>query len=144
MIVKSELLGEITVEPDELITFPGGILGFPACRQFVLIPSERDGLYWLQSAEHSPLAFMLVDPFIAVDGFVVDVGQKDLAELEATQESEVAVLAIVTLASPAQGGCTVNLQGPIAFNLRTRRAKQIAVPNSEYGVRFPIDLKAAA
>ena len=65
MIVESELLGEVSVEQDELITFPTGLLGFPACREFVLIPSEREGLYWLQSAEPSPLAFLLVDPFLA-------------------------------------------------------------------------------
>lgn len=140
MIVESDLLGEVSVEQDELITFPHGLLGFPACRQFVLLPSERQGLYWLQSAEHSPLAFLLVDPFLAVDGFVVDVSNADLTELEATAESDLAVLAIVTLGRPEAGGSTANLQGPLAFNLRTRRAKQIAIPNSDYGVRFPVDL----
>ena len=142
MIVASDLLGEVSVEEDELITFPTGLLGFPACRQFVLIPSERQGLFWLQSAEHSPLAFLLVDPFLAVEGFAVDVGQGDLAELEAQGESDLAVLAIVTLGRPEAGGSTANLQGPVAFNLRTRRAKQLAVPNSDFGVRYPIDLQS--
>ena len=142
MIVESELLGEVAVDADELITFPGGILGFPACRTFALIPSEREGMYWLQSSEHAPLAFLLVDPFLAVPGFSVDVAPQDLAELEVTGQSDLAVLAIVTLAAAEKGGCTVNLQGPLAFNLRTRRAKQIAVPNSEYGVRHAVELIA--
>jgi flagellar assembly factor FliW len=140
MIVESELLGDVAVEPDELITFPAGLLGFPACREFVLLPSERQGMYWLQSVEHSPLAFVLVDPFLAVEGFAVDVTASDLAELDAKVESDLAVLAIVTLGSAELGGCTLNLQGPVAFNLRTRRAKQIAIPNSDYGVRWPVDL----
>lgn len=140
MIVESELLGEVNVEADELITFPTGLLGFPACREFVLIPSERAGMFWLQSAEHSPLAFLLVDPFLAVPGLAVDLAATDRAELRIESESEVAVLAIVTLAAPEQGGSTMNLQGPVAFNLRTRQAKQIAVPNSAYGVRYPVDL----
>ena len=142
MIVASDLLGEVVVEEDELITFPAGLLGFPATRTFILIPSEREGMYWLQSVEQSPLAFLLVDPFVAVPGFAVDVGAGDLAELEAKEEADVAVLAIVTLASPSAGGCTVNLQGPVALNLRARRAKQLAVPESRYGVRHPIDLAA--
>lgn len=140
MIVASDLLGELTVQQDELITFPTGILGFPACRDFVLIPSEREGLYWLQSAERSSFAFLLVDPFLAVEGFTVELSPNDRAELEIESESDVIILAIVTLATPERGGCTANLQGPLAFNLRTRRAKQIAVPNSEYGVRWPVDL----
>lgn len=142
MIVESELLGEVEVQPDELITFPGGLLGFPACREFVLIQSEREGMYWLQSVEHSPLAFLLVDPFVTVDGFAVDLSKTDRAELQIEGQSDVVILAIVTLGSTAAGGSTVNLQGPLAFNLRTRRAKQIAVPNSEYGVRYPLDLAA--
>jgi flagellar assembly factor FliW len=36
----------------------------------------------------------------------------------------------------------VNLQGPLAFNVPEKRAKQIAIPNSEFGVRYPIDLRA--
>lgn len=138
MIVESDLLGQVAVEPEELITFPTGLLGFPACREFVLLPSEREGMYWLQSVEHSPLAFVLVDPFRAVPGFAVDLGPADLSELGATEAAEVAILAIVTLGA----ACTVNLQGPLAFNVPQKRAKQIAIPQSDFGVRYPIDLKS--
>ena len=142
MIVESDLLGQVAVEPEELITFPAGLLGFPACREFVLIPSEREGMYWLQSAEHSPLAFVLVDPFRACPGFAVDLGPAEMGELGAQEASDVAILAIVTLGPPDRGGCTVNLQGPLAFNVPKKRAKQIAIPQSDFGVRYPIDLRA--
>lgn len=142
MIVQSDLLGEVVVEPQDLITFPGGLIGFEECRSFVLIPSARDGMFWLQSTEDSPLAFLLVDPFAHVAGFGVDISPWDVAELEAASEDEIAVLAIVTLPASRQEACTVNLQGPVAFNLGKGRAKQIAVSNSDYGVRYPIDLSA--
>ena len=140
MIVESDLLGEISVGTEEVVDFPAGLLGFPDCRRFVLVPSEREGLYWLQSADHRELVFLLVDPFLAVDGFVVDLAPPDLAELQAATESDLVILAIVTLAAPENGGCTVNLQGPIALNLRERRARQIAVDRSDYGIRYPVDL----
>lgn len=140
MIVESDLLGEISVEPQEIVHFPTGLLGFSECRQFALVPSEREGLYWLQSADHRELIFLLVDPFLAVDGFVVDLAPPDLGELQAATESDLAIFAIVTLGAPEDGGCTVNLQGPIAVNLRERRARQIAVASSDYGVRYPVDL----
>jgi flagellar assembly factor FliW len=62
----------------------------------------------------------------------------------ANEASQIAILAIVTLSSAEQGGCTVNLQGPLAFNLEKKQAKQIAVANSDFGVRYPIDLSALA
>ena len=138
--VPSEVLGELAVPADSVLTFPTGLFGFPECRRFALVASEREGLYWLQSADHAALVFLLVDPFVAVDGFVVELSPPELSELEATTESDVAVLAIVTLAAPEQGGCTVNLQGPLAINMRAKRARQIAVASSDYGVRYPIDL----
>jgi flagellar assembly factor FliW len=99
-------------------------------------------MYWLQSTEHSPLAFVLVDPFRAIPGFAVDVPPPDLAELGVKEGADVAILGIVTLSPPDRGGCTVNLQGPLAFNVPGKRAKQLAIANSDYGVRYPIDLKA--
>lgn len=142
MIIESDLLGQVTVEADELITFADGLLGFPSCQTFVLISSARDGMYWLQSTEHPALAFVLVDPFRVCPGFAVDLGPADLSDLEADAASGIAILTIVTLASPERGGCTANLQGPLAFNLHRKRAKQVAIANSDFGVRWAIDLEA--
>lgn len=143
MIVQSDLLGPITLQQEDLITFPSGLLGFPECRTFVLVPSEREGMYWLQSAEYSPLAFLLVDPFLHVQGFEVALKPADLAELGAEPASEIAILAIVTLPRTRQELCTANLQGPLAFNLAGQRAKQLVIPDSAYGVRSELDLSQA-
>jgi flagellar assembly factor FliW len=140
--VSSDLLGPLAVGQSDVMDFPAGLFGFPECRSFVLLPAERQGVYWLQSAEYSALTFLLVDPFLVCPGYSVDLGAADLAELQAREVSDVAILAIVTLPHERSEPPTANLQGPIAFNLRTQRARQIAISDSDYGVRYEITLPA--
>lgn len=35
--------------------------------------------------------------------------------------------------------CVANLQGPIALDLRTRRGRQVVVPDSPFGTRCEMD-----
>lgn len=144
MIVQSEVLGPLTVEPDAVTRFPTGLVGLPDCREFVLIPAHREGLFWLQSVEHGELAFVLVDPFLFFPGYEAELSATDLEELQATDGPEVAVLAIVTLPASRDEQPTANLQGPLALNLEARIAKQLVLETPEkFGVRVAFDLSAA-
>ncbi len=117
------------------------MLGFPECRQFALLRGARDHLYWLQSLDYAALVFLLVDPFAVVSNYSVDVEPFQVSDLGGGDPSDIGVLAIVTL--PTQRGelATMNLQGPLALNFRTRRAKQIICTDDTQGVRCPVDLK---
>ncbi len=138
--VDSDLLGPLTLAPEQLVRFPTGLFGFPDARRFALLPAERDGMYWLQAAEQSALIFLLIDPFRFVEGYAVDVAAPDLADLQADAASEIAILAIVTLPRRRIESPTANLQGPLALNLKGGLAKQIAVADESWDVRHPIDL----
>lgn len=120
------------------LAFEDGLLGFPHCRSFRLLATEFDGLYWLESTDCEPLAFLLADPFFFFEGYSIDLSGKDLAALRPARSADVAVLATVTLG--AESTATANLQGPIAINLATGHARQIVTPNARFGVREPITL----
>lgn len=141
MHLRSDLLGDLEVAEDQLIDFPRGIFGFPECRRFALLPGSVDGTFWIQSVEHATLALFLVDPFVFVPGFVVDLPGADLSDLRATQDGDVAVLCIVTLPRSTADTPTANLQGPIALNPRARVGRQIVIADSPWGVRHPVELR---
>jgi len=63
-----------------------------------------------------------------------------IVEIGAGDPSDIGLLAVVTL--PANRGelPTVNLQGPLVINFRTRRAKQIVSQEADFSVRRPVDL----
>ena len=141
MNVHSDLLGPIEVDPAEVIEFSTGLYGFPECRRFVLVPAPQEGLFWLQSVDHSTLVFLLVDPFPEFDGYGVELPPADLRELRVNEKADVAILAIVTLPRNRGDLATANLQGPLALNLRARCGKQVAVEDSRFGVRCPFTLR---
>jgi len=129
--------------PSQVYEFPAGIYGFPDAHSFVLLPIEREGFFWLQSVEFEALTFLLMDPFLFVDGYTVDLSDAQLTELLAEDPSSVLVLSIVTLPRDTDSQPTANLQGPVAFNVVERRGKQVAI-ESGFGVRHPIDFQGPA
>lgn len=121
--------------------FPDGLLGFEDARRFILAPAHREGLYWLQSLDHSSLAFLLCDPFLFVEEFVVDLGPRELTGDFGGSREQLAVLAIVTLPGETGAQATANLQGPVLFDFDTGTARQVALADSSWGVRHPVDLR---
>jgi flagellar assembly factor FliW len=138
--VVSELLGPVAAPDDAIFTFATGLLGFPECRRFALLPTERAGLFWLQSIEHTALTFLLADPFLHVANYSVELGAGDRADLDVTDASDVAVLCVVTLPHARHDRATANLQGPIALNVRNHLGRQLALAESRWGVRHTLDL----
>ncbi len=144
MIVQSDLLGAIEVTETEILDFPAGLFGFPDCRNFILLPAAREGVYWLQSVDHGALAFLLADPFKYFEGFSVDLPLADRKDLRVESQADIIVLAIVTLPRSREEMPTANLQGPLAINLVSGRGKQLAIGESEHGFRCPIALDTAS
>lgn len=124
---------------DQALQFDDGLFGFPACRSFGLLRTAHPGLYWLQSMEHEPLRLLLADPFVFFDGYSVDLPDGDVKRLAPNAASDVAILTTVTIGDGLQTS-TANLQGPIAIDVRTGRARQFIVNDPSCQVRHPIDL----
>lgn len=141
MTVESKILGPLTVPAEAIIRFPSGLFGFPERRSFAFVPGNREGTYWLQSADDPYLAFVLVDPFLFFPGFTADLPPAEVAELGSSEEAgDVAVLAIVTLPASRGEKPTANLQGPLALNLKAQLGKQLALEDPTYGVRCEFEL----
>jgi len=140
VVVDSKLLGELRVLPNDVLLFPAGLLGFPECRRFALLRGGRDGLFWLQSMEYSTLAFLLVDPFTIESSYSFDVQPSQIADLGPADPADVGLLSVVTLPSNREEQPTVNLQGPLIINFKTRQAKQLVSGDELHGVRRPVDL----
>src|SRR5690606_40391345 len=81
MIIDSDLLGTLEIDPSQVFHFPSGLYGFPDSHDFALLPAEQNGLYWLHSTEHSALLFVLVDPFVHFENYAVDLGPAELKAL---------------------------------------------------------------
>jgi flagellar assembly factor FliW len=90
--------------------------------------------------EYSTLAFLLVDPFTVDSDYSFDVQPSQIADLGPANPADVGLLSVVTLPANRHEQPTVNLQGPLIINFKTRQAKQVVSGDDQYGVRCPVDL----
>lgn len=140
--IQSDLLGPLDVPLRSIFTFPTGIFGFPECRRFALVATGREGMFWLQSLDHTALAFLLADPFQHVADYGVELGAGDRLDLAVRDAGDVAILCIVTLPRTRAERPTMNLQGPVALNFAACLGRQLALGDTTWGTRCPLDLGA--
>lgn len=141
-VVPSRVLGELTIQSDSAIAFPGGLLGFPEATSFVLVATSREGFYWLQSLDHDTLTFLLVDPFIHIPDFSINLPDDEMGIL-GTDADQIVVLGIVTLPANPEAPLTVNLQGPLVLNAKRGVGRQLVVDGPGSSVRHPLSTTAA-
>ena len=141
-VLRSDLFGPLDITDDALIEFSAGLLGFPECRSWALLRGTKDGTAWLQSADHSTLVFLLVDPFVFFEGYAAELSEGELRQLRAKDAGEITVFAIVTLPAAGEQVCSANLQGPLVLNLAARRGVQVVLGEGPFGVRAPIPMTA--
>ena len=137
--LHSNLLGALEIRVETVITFPAGLPGFVALRNFALVETQREDLVWLQSVDDADVTFLLADPFAAVAGFEVEIPTADLATLGSSgSEDALLVLAVAQL----EGGrpTTANLQSPIVIDRERRVGRQVVLPDSRYGMHHPISI----
>ncbi|MGA2247867.1 MAG: flagellar assembly protein FliW [Verrucomicrobiota bacterium] len=128
----------------DLVRMPNGMLGFEAIKDYVLTSNpEEQPFAWLKVQDSSALAFVVIDPFIALPDYLPDIPQGDVEFLKLNQANDAQLLAVVTIHNAQRA--TVNLKGPIVVNRHTRVAKQVIIANaSAYSVTHPLPLTEAA
>lgn len=141
MRVNTRLFGEVDIADEKIITFPGGIIGFPEMTQFTLIYDEEQGtsagIRWLQSLNEPGFAMPVMDPLIVKNDYNPEVDDELLKSIGNVNTENILVLVTVTV--PADiSKMTVNLQGPIIINIEERKACQVIVDAEQYPVKYPI------
>ncbi len=137
MNIITTRFGLIQSPESEIIRIPDGLVGFRAFTQFVMIPDPVvSGLTWLQSVTAPELAFGLIAPPLAIPDYRVELRPGDRTALELDEERS--ALTYVILNRGDGGGLTVNLQGPLVFNLTRRLGRQMVLTSSRYAVRYPL------
>ncbi len=136
MIITTSRFGQLEVDPDRLITFDDGILGFPKHKQYALVQTgEGSGFYWLQSVESQDLAFVVCDPRLFVADYQAPVKLDDLESIGLDDPENAQIFTIVNKVGDLLTG---NFQGPLVVNVVSRRAKQLVLSDKRYSTRHPL------
>jgi len=137
MIKIMTRFGEVEYDPDNLLVFPAGLIGFPTLRSFIVMPNRKQGpLFWIQSVDEPEIAFVLTDPTNFFLDYVVKPDTAERSSLQIDEEDECYVLSVVTV--PPDQKITLNLAAPVLFAPKTNRAIQVILENTEYQTRTPL------
>lgn len=138
MIFKTRNYGDITPTEDDIIRFTEGLYGFEEYEKYVILKDKpEDDIMYLQSIDNENLSFVLIDPFVIINGYKTTVNDDDLKDLKVKNKSELKFLLVAIITKDIQNSL-VNLRSPIAINPELKIAKQVILENSEYPLRYPV------
>ena len=136
LLIDTSRFGQLEVNPERLINFEEGVLGFPKQHEYALIQTgEGSGFYWLQSVDTRDLAFVVCDPRLFAADYQVPVKVEDLEGIELGDLGSAQVFVIVNKVGDLLTG---NFQGPLVINVANRRARQLVLSDKRYSTRHPL------
>lgn len=136
MEVKTTRFGTVEVDDSRVMEFPEGLLGFPDCRHYVLLQTNDEGtFFWLQSADHSELAFVVCDPLLFLPDYTVPAKGEEFDQIGLKDLSHAQVLIIVNKVGRMLTG---NLQGPLVINALNRKGRQLVLSEKKYSTRHSL------
>ncbi|MDR3089251.1 MAG: flagellar assembly protein FliW [Desulfobulbaceae bacterium] len=129
--------GEVEYQPEHLLIFPTGVIGFPDLRGFIVMPNRKEGpLFWIQSVDDPDIAFVLTDPTNFFPDYAARPDAAERRMLKIGEEDECYAVAVVTV--PPDLNITLNLSAPILFAPKTNRAMQTILEDSPYNTKTPL------
>ncbi|MBL7036035.1 MAG: flagellar assembly protein FliW [SAR324 cluster bacterium] len=138
MKIQTSRFGEIEVEENQIITMPSGLIGFSENRHFVIREDEAASPFrWLQSTDSNGLAFVMIEPHVSVSNYELELSREHLNKLKAESIEELKAYVLVTMAKKMED-VTVNLQGPLLFNLEKRLGLQFIIADNKYSTRHSL------
>lgn len=133
----SSRFGEVEYDPAKAIHFPEGLIGFEELREFIVVPSKKEGpLFWIQSINDPDIAFIVTDPTNFFLDYSIQPDKNELAKLEIDSPEGCYVLSIVTVSENKE--ITLNLAAPVLFSPKSNRAVQVILEDTAYEVKTPL------
>jgi flagellar assembly factor FliW len=140
MFIRTTRFGLVEIQPEDILQFPEGLVGFTDCHEWVLLADARNGaLGWLQSTTRADLAFAVVSPRRFVPAFQLRTTRGELDRLSIRDPKSAHVLVIV---GKNESGITLNLKAPLVIQLERRLGRQI-VNNADWPVQYQLEATRA-
>jgi len=137
MTIETTRFGTIPLDPERILIFPDGVLGFPGLTKYLLLETGENSLfYWLQSVEDPSLAFVVMDP----SELLPDYASRVLAVMpdKAFEVNDLSLMVVVTIPGENMEEMTANLQGPLVVRPGDRTGKQFVLFDDDGWLRFPL------
>jgi len=123
MRIQTTRFDVVDVEPDDILFFRNGLLGFEDCQHWVILADgDNPAVAWLQSLQQADVALPIVSPRRFVPNYQVRI---DAAAVELLQLSALEQAYVLGVVSRNGDVLTLNLRAPVIINLDRRLGCQV-------------------
>lgn len=130
--------GTIDFLDTDILTFAGGLIGFPQLKTFLAVPQkEGSPFHWLQSLEEPAIAFLTCSPWTYVPDYTPALKKDELADMSLTDESAV-ILVTTSIPGGDVSQMAMNLAAPIVLNIETRQGRQVILEGEAYTIKHKV------
>ena len=138
--VPTVRFGLLQVDPELVLTFPNGLIGFEDCTRYIVVRHQDNSAFrWLQSLDKAHVAFPIVEPTEFCVGYAPTISDADARFLDVNRgDAPILLFTIVTVPPRSPRDMTANLLAPLVINGLTRRGKQVIVQDEGYTTRHKI------
>jgi len=137
--VSTSRFGQLSVNPEKIITMTSPFLGFPDSKRFIIKPhGDESPFFWLQSLDDPKLAFVVTQAPILIPQYQPEIPAPVRQELQTSADQPLDILLILTIPRENPEGMTANLLGPVVINPGKRLAKQVLQDPTRYDACWPV------
>ncbi|MCS7065044.1 MAG: flagellar assembly protein FliW [Fimbriimonadales bacterium] len=139
MELHTTRFGTITIDEQDIVAFPDGLVGLSHLKRFVLIRHSDDSPFrWLQSVDEPNFAMLIIDPWFFRPDYEVMLSDVDVERLQLSDEAIRWVYVTVSIPPGKPHAMTANLLAPIVINGNARCGRQVILDDERYSTRHPI------
>ncbi|NIZ47204.1 flagellar assembly protein FliW [Entomospira nematocerorum] len=138
MKIQSKYYGSIDVDIEkQRYFFERGIPAFEHLKYWVLCESKQEPFYILQSLDDEESAFFLMNPWLCRPDYEVKLDDADLKDLgeSCIEMDNVLVFAILAIPVGKPQEMRINLQAPLVFDQKTKKASQVVLNDTRWKVQ---------
>jgi flagellar assembly factor FliW len=134
-VLESLRFGTLTIESDDVLEFPRGLIGLGGRHYTLLDRNPGTGFQWLHSLEDPAIALPVVDPRSFFHNFALQLSEEEHERVGAGDLDQ-AQLYVTVRTAPDPIDVVVNLRAPII--VWDRRAHQVlnTAPGADLQVRL--------
>jgi flagellar assembly factor FliW len=138
MLINTKFLGNIEIEEKDIMSFEHGLPGFNTLHDFALLPVvENAALNYLQSIQETNICFILMNPFLIVEDYEINISEDTVANLMIEKPEDICLYSILTITETI-ADITANLAAPVIINTTNNKAAQEILNDSKYDVKHKL------
>ena len=133
MQIQTTRFGKVSVNQEDIVIFPEGLIGFCGKTRFVILDHKQGSPFkWLQSVEEPELAFIVIQPPVFRPDYAPVLLKTDLESLGLRQVQDEALVYAIVVVPEDPAKMYANLLGPLVINKKARIGKQVILSSDTY------------